>query len=158
MSIGTRITHFIGAVAWEKPTANTPLRDLNTTLQRDGESLYKNLAALGDKPRHRDILSHIVGIERWGQNRLEVLLGKPFVQDEYDGYRPARETSYTDLLQQFQETRAHTVALAQRVVEANKENGTVPHNMFGDLSAKGWVRYLNLHANSERYKMLLPLP
>jgi hypothetical protein len=94
-------------------------------------------------------LSHVVGIERWGQRRLQVALGEPLLMDEYDNYRPARDLDWQGLQAEFQATRRETIALAQRLEQAGAEATRVNHNSFGDLSVRGWLYYLGRHADLE---------
>ena len=96
------------------------------------------------------MLSHIIGIERWGQSRLRVFLGEPFTQDEYNGYRPARDVPWDELVGQFSATRSETIALARALDEALiAPDKTVLHNQLGPLSARAWLRYLQTHASRE---------
>ncbi|MBL8162574.1 MAG: DinB family protein [Anaerolineae bacterium] len=102
---------------------------------------------------NRRILSHIVGIERWGQRRLSVFLGEPFVDEEYNIHRPPREASWSELRAQFHETRAQTLVLIDRIAAADPRDQRVLHNQWGLLSARGWLNYLNVHARGESLKM-----
>jgi len=43
----------------------------------------------------------VIGIERWGQRRLRMLLGEPPVSDEYDSYRPGEDLSMPALRDAF---------------------------------------------------------
>jgi len=98
-------------------------------------------------------LNHIIGIERWGQQRLKVALGTPFVMDEYDGYRPPFGLSWNELQDMFNQTRLDTLALANRLNEQGAVQKTVFHNTFGEISTTHWLYYLRVHANSEIWQM-----
>ncbi len=137
----------------EWPVRRRTVSQMGQTLAQSGASLEQQLAKLPDNTRNRQVLNHIIGIERWGQSRLRVALGQAFVQDEYNGYRPARETDWVTLRQQFAQTRATTVSLVRDLDKANVAERKVLHNMYGDLSVKAWLRYLNIHANMECKKM-----
>lgn len=94
--------------------------------------------------------AHVIGIERWGAHRLRVLLGEPLVMDEYDGYAPSEELSMRELAEEFKQTRTATLALIHEL----QSNGidlsqTVKHNEVGDLSARGWLFYLENHMGRE---------
>jgi hypothetical protein len=111
--------------------------------------------AAGDSDYHRKVMSHIIGIERWGQSRLRVFLGGPLKQEEYDGYRPARESSYTELLGQFEETRQATLKLVDELAATKLDPAARSlHNMFGPLTVQGWLYYLCFHANAESIRRL----
>lgn len=131
---------------------STSLKSLAAQLEATGRVVLDRAGQAADTEHNRRVLSHIVGIERWGQRRLSVFLGEPLVMDEYDSYRPERGTSWAELKAQFETTRAQTLSLVQRL-EAAQPSQTVPHNQFGPLSAAGWLRYLNLHAAMESRKI-----
>jgi hypothetical protein len=83
-----------------------------------------------------------------------VALGEPFVQDEYNGYRPPRETGWEALKAQFEATRAETVALARALAaQPGAEAKRVRHNDYGDLSVGGWLNFLRRHAEFESRKL-----
>ncbi|MBK9051377.1 MAG: DinB family protein [Chloroflexi bacterium] len=137
----------------EWPARRHTVRQMAQTLERSGIALSQRFAQLADNERNRQVLNHIIGIERWGQSRLRVALGDAFVPDEYNGYRPARESDWPTLKQQFTETRAQTTALAHELDKAGVTKRKIRHNMYGEISVKGWLRYLNVHANLESKKM-----
>ncbi len=137
----------------ERPARSSTPVDLAGRMERDGAALYNRVRSLGDSPYHRKVLSHVIGIERWGQRRLKVFLGEPFVRDEYDAYRPTQDTGWDDLLNQFQIARAETIALARQLGSHPPASTQVEHNMFGGLTITGWLHYLNFHANAESKRM-----
>lgn len=137
----------------EWPSRRKTLAQMAHTLAQSGNALSQQFDKLRDQERNRRVLSHIIGIERWGQSRLRVALGEAFVRDEYNGYRPARETDWVTLKQQFGETRAITVSLAHDLAKAGVTSRKVLHNLYGELTPRGWLRYLNIHANMESKKM-----
>lgn len=143
------MTRIIGQMVFER---GKKLADLPAQLEAGGTKVMARANAMTDSEFNRRVLNHIIGIERWGQRRLKVALGEPFVQDEYNGYRPARETSWEALKTQFVETRAETVALA-RTLAAQAGTTRVRHNDYGDLSVGGWLNYLRTHAEFESRKM-----
>ena len=119
-------------------------------LQSGGVKLNTTLAQKPDADKNRSTLAHIIGIERWGQHRLRSLLGEPLVIDEYDGYCPAKTTSWPELVKLFATTRAESVTLAQNLQQRGiGKSVTVPHNSFGDLSVGAWLSYLTAHASRE---------
>jgi hypothetical protein len=54
----------------------------------------------------------------------------------------------------FEETRRETIAiigeLQQHTIAGNRK---VLHNQFGEITLRGWLNYLNTHANWESKKM-----
>jgi hypothetical protein len=99
---------------------------------------------------HLGTIRHIVGIERWGAQRLRVALGDvPFVLDEHHPYLPPEGAPKEALLEQARSTRAETTAVARRVAAEGKGDVLVEHNGLGPLSASGWLRYLTMHADLE---------
>jgi hypothetical protein len=92
----------------------------------------------------------VIGIERWGQQRLRVALGDaPFTPDAYGGYRPDVARGVEALVDELLATRAETVAIGRRLAAEGKAEMVVAHNSIGPLSALGWLRYLRLHADLE---------
>jgi hypothetical protein len=135
---------------FERPARRLSLADLATRLETAGKAIERRLAAPPDNEWNRNQIRHIVGIERWSQQRVRVALGSPLVMDEYDDYRPAANLPWEQMRTTFQDTRRETVALIRELERAGIPTGTkVPHNQFGDLSVGGWFQYMNNHANRE---------
>jgi hypothetical protein len=137
----------------EQPFRNLTAEQMAERLELDGRTLERTFAAAKDSPDNRKLLSHISGIERWGQSRLQVALGAPLAMEEYDGYRPPSEASWTELQDAFHSTRQQTVALARQLGPALEAGVHVPHNQFGPLTVRSWLRYLDIHANMEAKKL-----
>lgn len=133
----------------ERPGRKRTLAEWSQKLAQDGEAIQQQVATI-QSPQAKATLRHITGIERWGQRRLQVALGEPFVRDEYDGYQPDGDADIASVRAAFRTTRAATVALVQTLAAAGVDaQVTVPHNQFGPLSVRGWLSYLNGHANLE---------
>jgi hypothetical protein len=123
---------------------------LGAELAVSGQTMDAKLAAASDTPDHREAIAHWVGIERWGQRRLRVALGEPFVADGYHPYRPERNDGVHALRQAFAETRTGTLALVRQLHEAGVDpSTTVRHNDLGELSVGGWLAYLVQHPEQE---------
>ena len=137
----------------ERPFRNLSAAQMAQRLELDGRTLERTFAAAKDSEHNRQLLSHVSGIERWGQSRLRVALGEPLAMDEYDGYRPAREASWAELQDAFRSTRQQTVALAGQLDQTVIGGVKVPHNQFGPLTVRSWLRYLDIHANMEAKKL-----
>ena len=134
----------------KRPAAKLSLGDLALKLEESGSMLERRYGAALDSAIHRERLRHIVGLERWGQHRLESVPGKENIVDEYDGYRPSANAPWRDLRLAFVNTRRGTVALARQLARDNvNDDRTVAHNRFGDLTAREWLYYLRLHADLE---------
>ncbi|MCC6614319.1 MAG: DinB family protein [Anaerolineae bacterium] len=144
---------FASDVFLNRWTRGRSLTEMMVALQAAGQNLQRKFERYPDARYNRRVLSHIVGIERWGQRRLRVALGDPFELDEYDGYRPSRETDVTALRQMFAETRRETIRLIGLLDRAKVGDARIKHNKYGDLTVRGWLRYLLLHANLEAYKL-----
>lgn len=85
---------------------------------------------------------------------MQVGLGEPVLHDEYDAYRPRTDLSMEQLRAALVETRMETVRLARELgARAVEATGTVAHNQFGELSLRGWLRYLDTHANLESQRL-----
>lgn len=124
--------------------------ELAAELEASGRDLDARLDGAPDSAANREAIAHWVGIERWGQRRLRVPLGEPFVLDAYHGYRPDTEAGVQELRRTMAQTRRETVALAHRVKEAGVDPvTTVRHNDLGELSVSGWLAYLEQHPRQE---------
>jgi len=133
----------------ERPGRKLPLAAWSQKLAESGEEITKRVATV-QTPQAAATLRHITGIERWGQRRLQVALGEPFAQDEYDGYQPAADADIATLREQFRTTRQATVALAQKLAAAGvSDQVKIRHNQLGPLTVRGWLNYLNTHASWE---------
>ncbi len=137
----------------EQPFKRLHVEEIAQRLELDGHKLARTFAAAKDSPGNRNLLSHITGIERWGQSRLQVALGAPLTMDEYDGYRPPHEASWAELQTALRDTRQQTVSLARQLGPAIAAGVQVPHNQFGPLTVRSWLRYLDMHANMEAKKL-----
>ncbi len=154
MGIIQTLTEWAANLYLDRPARNKSYQELGDQLEVAGSKI---MARLHQKKRtdfnHR-VLTHIVGIERWGQSRLQVFLGQPLHMDEYNGYRPTRDVPWDQLVEQFGETRAQTVALAKEIAQkAVAPDQTVQHNQLGPMSARAWLRYLLTHASREIYQV-----
>ena len=132
-----------------RPGRKRSLAEWALKLAQDGETIVQRVR---DKqtPQAQATLRHITGIERWGQRRLQVALGEPLIQDEYDGYQPSVDDDWSTLLDAFRTTRQTTVALTQQLAVAGiTDQVRVLHNQFGPLPVRAWLTYLDLHANLE---------
>lgn len=134
-----------GAVAFELPSRRFSIDALIERLQTTAETVASRIVAAEDDPKKREAARHLIGIERWGQARLSVGLGEPFVMDEYDDYRPPADLPWESMPEAFESTRVETVALAHALRDARFQ-GTVLHNQWGELSVRGWLLYLSRHA------------
>lgn len=134
----------------ERHARGKGIEELATELEVSGRAMVARIAGKRDTPGNREAVAHWVGIERWGQRRLRVALGEPFVEDEHHPYRPDVEAGLDALRTSFAETRAETVALAHRLLEAGVDPATtVHHNDLGDLTISGWLAYLLQHPEQE---------
>ena len=124
--------------------------ELAAELEASGRDLDARLDGIPDTAANREAIAHWAGIERWGQRRLQVPLGEPFVLDAYHGYRPDTEAGVQELRRALAQTRRETVALVQRLKEAGVDPATtVRHNDLGELSVRGWLAYLEQHPRQE---------
>lgn len=141
------------AASWliiERPASWRTFDELAFLLERSQKKLASRLTNAKDTPEARDKLRHIIGIERWGQRRVRVALGEDSVQDEHHPYKPDEDADWQALQQAFHSTREETVALTRKLEEADVQpDQRIPHNYFGPLTLRGWLRYLRVHANLE---------
>lgn len=148
MPIKEALFEFAGRLFFERPSHKLSLAEHIDRLRRSGDSLAARLSAAAPDDARRKRLRHVIGIEWWGQRRLQVLLGEPFVLDGHASYLPAEATSWEELVRLFRDTRAETISIAEQLASTDPDR-VVKHNQFGDLSARGWLRYLDGHAKQE---------
>lgn len=154
MSIKKSLYALGGRLLVERPAQKRHLPDIIDALQKAAGDLDRRIAAAPDIPANRELLRHIIGIERWGQRRLRVALGAEPIADEYDGYRPAEDLDLAALRQAFAATRRETVDLAHEFEEKPAAlDEAVRHNDFGGISARAWLVYLDMHANIESRRL-----
>jgi hypothetical protein len=150
--MGLRNTFFrvAGQLAFERPARKRSLAEHGRDLSQSGAQLLERLVGVSPRPEDRQRMRHIIGIERWGQRRLQVFLGEPFVRDGHHPYKPDETLDWPALLEAFKDTRRHTIALIDDLAKPGAHAvDTVAHNDFGALSTRGWLRYLKGHAEQE---------
>ena len=150
MSIVQRLIGLARRPMAERAARGKGLEQLAAELETSGTFIDARLARAHDTPGHRDAIAHWVGIERWGQRRLRVALGDPFIEDEHHPHRPDEAVGVEALRRAFAETRAETVALVHHLREAGVDPATtVRHNDLGELTVRGWLAYLIQHPEQE---------
>lgn len=150
MALSDKIKVGVGQLYFEKPSSKKTLPEWAAMLEESGRAIDGRVSKTSKNEKAQKTLRHISGIERWGQSRLRVLLGEPFVLDEYDGYRPATDLTVEQQREFFRETREETVNIVQQLIDTNvPATQRVDHNDFGPFTARGWLRYLHNHANIE---------
>jgi hypothetical protein len=139
-----------GRLLVERPAQQRRLPDIIEHFHNSAADIDQRIAGAANTPANRELLRHIIGIERWGQRRLRVALGETPIHDEYDAYRPDEDLDIAGLRRAFTETRQATINLAHEF-EARPAalDEAVRHNDFGGITARAWLVYLNMHANIE---------
>ncbi|WP_420630214.1 DinB family protein [Candidatus Leptofilum sp.] len=144
------LTKIITSLFLERPAKKLTMSAWGEKLTASGEAIGQKLDKIPDSQSNRQMLSHIIGIEQWGQSRLRVGLGEPFKEEEYDGYRPSQNRSWEQLKTEFRIVRRKTVALAEELDNKQADQFmTVKHNQFGEISLGAWLRYLDFHTSRE---------
>lgn len=147
---------FKTVIEWvvERPGQSKSYDEWKQQLSASGAAIEARAARSNSPDRASSVLRHLTGIERWGQRRLQILLGAAPLQDDYDGYQPDATLELAGQLVAFAQTRAATLKLVDQLKEAGvSDNLKAAHNDFGRLSARGWLRYLDLHASLESKKI-----
>jgi hypothetical protein len=144
------IAQFFVSMMVERPAARRGTRVLADELESALAPLVERLQRSKAPERASKQSQHIVGIERWGQQRLRVALGEAsFERDSHHPYLPDANLDLPALLDVLRNTRAETVALARRIEQQGRGAERVEHNALGPMSANGWLRYLRVHADLE---------
>ncbi len=145
-----------GQIFVEIPAKFKPLEQHIKALERSGTALSKHLETVSDTPDNHKVLAHIITLERWGTQRVRVLLGEAFVRDTSSDFAPAPDMSWDDLRQVYADTRQELLEVAQALeaLGSRARGFQVEHNQFGPISGAGWLSYLNTHAflESKRFK------
>lgn len=146
---------FLVAQVLERPAARQSYAELGQKLERGGLLLAGRAARAADTDANRAVLTHVIGLERWGQNRLRVALGqREYVLDEHHPYKPGAGATLRELQDLLSQTRSQTVDLVRQLHDHPPAEGvTVEHNALGPLSAKAWLRYLTWHADLESRRL-----
>lgn len=148
MGLMSTLTRTAGYLFIERPARRKSYDQLLAVL-KEGEEQFARRFQQADRSRDENhhVMTHIIGIEKWAQSRLNQLLTGEAGPPEYDIYRPAEDTPWEALLELFHATRQDTLQIVSELQD--KQDGTAPHNTFGDLSVRGWLRYLYIHAEAE---------
>jgi hypothetical protein len=143
------IARFFAHLLLERPAARVGVDGLVAHLEA-GRAPLAAVAEGAEDASARTQLRHVIAIERWGQNRLRVALGDlAFERDESRAYAPPEDEPLAQLVERFDAVRAETVALGRRVAAADAGAAKVEHNSLGPITARAWLRYLQVHGELE---------
>jgi DinB superfamily len=151
MAFKDNIAQLIATLFLENPVKSKSFAQLRSALELSGAQMQARLESGKANP---ELLRHIIQIEAWGQHRLRSSIGE--VRSEMDrsgAYAPDTALGWDELKSEFAKVRQETLEITRRLECASPAPGPVVHNQFGPLSVKGWLRYLNLHANTESRKL-----
>ena len=120
----------------ENPAQKKSFAQLQANLEKSKTIIETRVikTASQNLEQHRATLRHIIGIERWGTERLKVALGAAFKSDGQKDYHPDSSFDLTQLLQEFTKTRLETLRVA-KLLEAAKSS-TIILDQF--RSKAGW--------------------
>jgi hypothetical protein len=154
MSIMSRIIHFVGGIFFERPVRGMSAEALRAKLSASQSTFLAALRNKSDSVANKALLAHIIGIERWAQARIKQGHTGVIIHEEYNGYRPAPDTSYADLVHIADTTRTDSIALLHTIITANIALTTpIEHPQFGTLSLAAWVQYIMSHSMIEAKKL-----
>jgi hypothetical protein len=144
------VVRFFVNVFVERPAARRGSARLADELEQSADALLSTLGNSKSPERAAKQARHILGIERWGQQRLRVALGeRSYERDSHQPYLPDAALNRDGVVALLREARAETVKLARRLASEGKGRVAVEHNSIGPLTADGWLRYLKVHADLE---------
>jgi hypothetical protein len=145
---------FVTNMFFVNPANKLSYAQLIEKLYESKKNLTETFKAKADSSKNREVITHIIGIERWSQTRLAVFLGTPMPKDEYDGYRPSSNVTKAKLIDLFTHTRDHTLAICQQLATLDiPASQTVNHNQYDAFNSKSWMYYMLVHSNLESKKM-----
>jgi hypothetical protein len=143
------ILHRIAILIIDFPAGRLGIDRVIAGLERSSLSIDRRLEKVRARPENLETLTHVIGIERWGQRRVRVALGEPLSIDEHDSYLPDYQ-DWSQLCQTFRAVRQETISLSKSLRMAGVDTATrIFHNQLGDISLLGWLFYLDLHAALE---------
>ncbi len=150
MAVRAWLANFILRNPAKRRTLSQQLAALTTADKQMQHRLAKAAANEGNK----EVVRHIIGIERWGQRRLRTFLGDPPGNDEYDPYRPHTDLDWLALCAELHQTRQQTIALGQQIRERHiGDEVVVNHNNSGPMTAREWLYYLGYHGRLEMLRI-----
>jgi hypothetical protein len=150
MSIMSRIIHFVGGIFFERPVRGMSAEGMRAKLSTSQSTFLAALRDKSDSVANKELLAHIIGIEQWAHARIKQAYTGVIITEEYDGYRPAPDTSYADLVHIADTTRTDSIALLHTVITANIALTTpIEHPQFGSLSLAAWFQYIMSHSMIE---------
>lgn len=151
--INLRLHHAVAQLFIELPARRLGINGLISRLEKSGSKLEKRLTTARARQENQAIVTHMIGIERWGLRRIGVVLGEPAVDEGYDDYCPA-DRDWSQLLASLRSARLATIAMGKTIRMAGVDSNTrVMHNQFGEISLLGWLYYLELHASWESMRI-----
>jgi hypothetical protein len=136
----------------ERPARGKTPAQFRVDLEKSAPKIVQRMAKAPQTPRNHSVITHIIGIEKWCQRRIRVALGEPFVDEEYNVYRPLRETTWADLIPLFEATRKETIMLVNQLTPVMLKE-RVFHNGYGNITIGGWLRYVDMHSALESRKL-----
>lgn len=142
----------LGRILFERQAKGKTGIQLAEDLERSGRELMARFQSAAETERNHRVVTHIIGIEKWCQLRVQVAQGAPFRDEEYTVHRPPQNTSWADLRAMFEQTRRESVALA-RSLSTTQLTQKVRHNMYGEITTGAWIRYIYLHGNLESRRL-----
>ncbi|GJM41929.1 MAG: hypothetical protein DHS20C20_22110 [Ardenticatenaceae bacterium] len=138
----------------EQPARKLTMSAWGEKLAASGKAISLKLEKCRESQQNRQHLSHIIGVEQWGQSRLRVGLGEPFKEDSLDAYLPSQNRSWEQLKIEFRIARRKTVALAEELDNKQVDQFLqVKHNQYGDITLGAWLRYLDFYGKRESKKI-----
>ena len=154
MALRETVLKLVAPLFIENPAQKRTFAQLTLKLEQSQGEIANRINAVKTQnlEKHRATVRHIIGIERWGTQRLKVALGEAFKPDGQKDYHPNPNSDFSALLEDFNSTRLETLRVA-KLVEQQNPNAKIEHNGLGPLSVKGWLAYLNIHSSMESQKL-----
>ncbi len=135
---------------FDRPSRNKSFAALGQSLTEGRDAIMTRIEASDGNEKSHKQLTHLIGVERWAQNRVKVALGEAFIDEEYDRYRPARDAAWLTLKDEFWTTRNASIALTKALDAAKVDRNTlVAHNQFGEIPVRAWLQYIYGHSDFE---------
>ncbi|MEM9950432.1 MAG: hypothetical protein AAF846_02435 [Chloroflexota bacterium] len=136
-------------LTFERWAKRNSYQHIKTQIETEAKIIHTSIQSATQNKVNHQTTTHIIGMERWIQSRIKVALGSPYIQEEYDNYRPPQNASWEQLEQEFIATRELSCELCDQLIAENIDKSLkVNHNQFGNITIGAWLEYLNFHSKT----------
>ena len=117
MALRETVLKLVAPLFIENPAQKQSFAQLTAKLEKSQGEIANRINGVKTRnlENHRATLQHIIGIERWGTQRLKDALGETLKPDGQKDYHPNPNSDLAALLEDFKGTRLETLRIAKLV-------------------------------------------